>query len=50
MKLRGRNFDDVWDPAVDAFELLTNAMRVDLGSIDDGLRENSRLTAADPEP
>ncbi|MFJ1763544.1 hypothetical protein ACIOD2_24745 [Amycolatopsis sp. NPDC088138] len=48
MKLRGRNFDHVWDPTVDAFELLTNAMRVDLGSIDDGSREvNNRLKTAD---
>jgi hypothetical protein len=38
MKWRGRNFDDVWDPAVDAFESLANAMRIDLGSIDDGSR------------
>jgi len=38
-QLKGRNFDDVWDPTVDAFESLAKAMRVDLGSIDDGLRE-----------
>ena len=36
MSLRAAEFDDVWNPTVDAFYSLSRAMRFDLGSIDDG--------------
>lgn len=41
MSPRATDFDDVWNPTVDAFHALAKAMRLDLGSIHDESRDEN---------